>query len=230
MACMLREENGHRCMDLDPTTQLLRSPGIGKVRPNINPGVLSACGHRRRQRAVSTIPAIRGQAAADGKGGFLAAEEKILTTPYYKFGFYDLLVLPTSSPLRRNDLLTGDRTLVDVVVPELALLPRACNALLDSARAGRSAWSGHCSSLCGVNANQIIAFLERLQILSASPHAPWDPPPNAKIHLRFYALALAASTSSRSHAPTTHPQTHRDELDEYAMGAARELKDMAASL
>ncbi|KAJ7602240.1 hypothetical protein DFH06DRAFT_1148576 [Mycena polygramma] len=168
--------------------------------------------------------------SSDDTARFLAAEEKILTTPYYKFGFYDLLVLPTSSPLRRNDLLTGDRTLVDVVVPELALLPRACNALLDSARAGRSAWSGHCSSLCGVNANQIIAFLERLQILSASPHAPWDPPPNAKIHLRFYALALAASTSSRSHAPTTHPQTHRDELDEYAMGAARELKDMAASL
>ncbi|KAF7330388.1 Leukotriene A-4 hydrolase [Mycena venus] len=76
---------------------------------------------------------------------FLAAEEKFVTP--YKFGVYDLLVLPPSFPLRRNgsfffvylrrapndvpaqenaclsfltpSLLTGDRTLVDVVVHEL---------------------------------------------------------------------------------------------------------------
>ncbi|KAJ7075001.1 peptidase family M1-domain-containing protein [Mycena belliarum] len=58
---------------------------------------------------------------------FLAAEEKIVTP--YKFGVYDLLVLPPSFPYGGMEnaclsfltptLLTGDRTLVDVVVHEL---------------------------------------------------------------------------------------------------------------
>ncbi|KAJ7454867.1 peptidase family M1-domain-containing protein [Mycena latifolia] len=58
---------------------------------------------------------------------FLAAEEKIVIP--YKFGVYDLLVLPPSFPYGGMEnaclsfltpsLLTGDRTLVDVVVHEL---------------------------------------------------------------------------------------------------------------
>ncbi|KAG6829304.1 hypothetical protein H0H87_011970, partial [Tephrocybe sp. NHM501043] len=58
---------------------------------------------------------------------FLAAEEKIVTP--YKFGVYDLLVLPPSFPYGGMEnaclsfltptLVTGDRTLVDVVVHEL---------------------------------------------------------------------------------------------------------------
>ncbi|KAJ7178723.1 peptidase family M1-domain-containing protein [Mycena crocata] len=58
---------------------------------------------------------------------FLAAEEKIVID--YKFGVYDLLVLPPSFPYGGMEnaclsfltpsLLTGDRTLVDVVVHEL---------------------------------------------------------------------------------------------------------------
>ncbi|KIM39154.1 hypothetical protein M413DRAFT_447486 [Hebeloma cylindrosporum] len=58
---------------------------------------------------------------------FLAAEEEIVTS--YKFGVYDLLVLPPSFPYGGMEnacltfltptLLTGDRTLVDVVVHEL---------------------------------------------------------------------------------------------------------------
>ncbi|KAJ6577284.1 hypothetical protein B0H19DRAFT_1252651 [Mycena capillaripes] len=58
---------------------------------------------------------------------FLAAEEKIVVP--YKFGVYDLLVLPPSFPYGGMEnacisfltpsLLTGDRTLVDVVVHEL---------------------------------------------------------------------------------------------------------------
>ncbi|TFK38633.1 peptidase family M1-domain-containing protein [Crucibulum laeve] len=58
---------------------------------------------------------------------FLAAEEKIVAS--YKFGVYDLLVLPPSFPYGGMEnacltfltptLLTGDRTLVDVVVHEL---------------------------------------------------------------------------------------------------------------
>ncbi|KDR68677.1 hypothetical protein GALMADRAFT_231006 [Galerina marginata CBS 339.88] len=58
---------------------------------------------------------------------FLAAEEKLVTP--YKFGVYDLLVLPPSFPYGGMEnaclsfltptLLTGDRTLVDVVVHEL---------------------------------------------------------------------------------------------------------------
>ncbi|KAJ7284708.1 peptidase family M1-domain-containing protein [Mycena rebaudengoi] len=58
---------------------------------------------------------------------FLAAEEKIVTS--YRFGVYDLLVLPPSFPYGGMEnaclsfltpsLLTGDRTLVDVVVHEL---------------------------------------------------------------------------------------------------------------
>ncbi|KAG6829889.1 hypothetical protein H0H92_003022, partial [Tricholoma furcatifolium] len=58
---------------------------------------------------------------------FLAAEEKIVTP--YKFGVYDLLVLPPSFPYGGMEnaclsfltptLLTGDRALVDVVVHEL---------------------------------------------------------------------------------------------------------------
>ncbi|KAF8207284.1 hypothetical protein K438DRAFT_2013778 [Mycena galopus ATCC 62051] len=58
---------------------------------------------------------------------FLAAEEKIVTP--YKFGVYDLLVLPPSFPYGGMEnaclsfltpsLLAGDRTLVDVVVHEL---------------------------------------------------------------------------------------------------------------
>ncbi|KAJ6569389.1 peptidase family M1-domain-containing protein [Mycena capillaripes] len=58
---------------------------------------------------------------------FLAAEEKIVTP--YKFGVYDLLVLPPAFPYGGMEnaclsfltptLLTGDRTLVDVVVHEL---------------------------------------------------------------------------------------------------------------
>ncbi|KAJ7352538.1 peptidase family M1-domain-containing protein [Mycena albidolilacea] len=58
---------------------------------------------------------------------FLAAEEKIVTP--YRFGVYDLLVLPPSFPYGGMEnaclsfltpsLLAGDRTLVDVVVHEL---------------------------------------------------------------------------------------------------------------
>ncbi|KAJ7221960.1 Metalloprotease [Mycena haematopus] len=58
---------------------------------------------------------------------FLAAEEKLVVP--YKFGVYDLLVLPPSFPYGGMEnaclsfltptLLTGDRTLVDVVVHEL---------------------------------------------------------------------------------------------------------------
>ncbi|RDB24666.1 Leukotriene A-4 hydrolase [Hypsizygus marmoreus] len=58
---------------------------------------------------------------------FLAAEEKIITP--YKFGVYDLLVLPPSFPYGGMEnaclsfltptLLAGDRSLVDVVVHEL---------------------------------------------------------------------------------------------------------------
>ncbi|PPQ99607.1 hypothetical protein CVT24_005183, partial [Panaeolus cyanescens] len=58
---------------------------------------------------------------------FLAEEEKIVTP--YRFGVYDLLVLPPSFPYGGMEnacisfltptLLTGDRTLVDVVVHEL---------------------------------------------------------------------------------------------------------------
>ncbi|KAL0950506.1 hypothetical protein HGRIS_007315 [Hohenbuehelia grisea] len=58
---------------------------------------------------------------------FLAAEEKIVTP--YKFGVYDLLVLPPSFPYGGMEnaclsfltptLVTGDRSLVDVVVHEL---------------------------------------------------------------------------------------------------------------
>ncbi|KAF7340280.1 Leukotriene A-4 hydrolase [Mycena venus] len=58
---------------------------------------------------------------------FLAAEEKVVTP--YKFGVYDALVLPPSFPYGGMEnaclsfltptLLTGDRTLVDVVVHEL---------------------------------------------------------------------------------------------------------------
>ncbi|KAF8639401.1 hypothetical protein AX17_001526 [Amanita inopinata Kibby_2008] len=58
---------------------------------------------------------------------FLAEEEKIITP--YQFGVYDLLVLPPSFPYGGMEnaclsfltptLLTGDRTLVDVVVHEL---------------------------------------------------------------------------------------------------------------
>ncbi|RPD59495.1 zincin [Lentinus tigrinus ALCF2SS1-6] len=60
-------------------------------------------------------------------GRFLATAEKIL--PPYRFGVYDLLVLPPSFPYGGMEnacltfltptLLTGDRTLVDVVVHEL---------------------------------------------------------------------------------------------------------------
>ncbi|KAH9487215.1 Leukotriene A-4 hydrolase [Psilocybe cubensis] len=58
---------------------------------------------------------------------FLAAEEELVTS--YRFGVYDLLVLPPSFPYGGMEnaclsfltptLLTGDRTLVDVVVHEL---------------------------------------------------------------------------------------------------------------
>ncbi|PFH48207.1 hypothetical protein AMATHDRAFT_196923 [Amanita thiersii Skay4041] len=58
---------------------------------------------------------------------FLAAEEKLITP--YQFGVYDVLVLPPSFPFGGMEnsclsfvtptLLTGDRTLVDVIVHEL---------------------------------------------------------------------------------------------------------------
>ncbi|KAG1741787.1 peptidase family M1-domain-containing protein [Suillus paluster] len=50
---------------------------------------------------------------------FLAAEEELVGMPYH-FGVYDLLVLPPSFPYGGMvPLLTGDRTLVDVVVHEI---------------------------------------------------------------------------------------------------------------
>ncbi|RPD59483.1 zincin, partial [Lentinus tigrinus ALCF2SS1-6] len=64
---------------------------------------------------------------SEDTGRFLATAEKIL--PPYRFGVYDLLVLPPSFPYGGMEnacltfltptLLTGDRTLVDVVVHEL---------------------------------------------------------------------------------------------------------------
>lgn len=58
---------------------------------------------------------------------FLAAEEEVVVP--YKFGVYDLLVLPPSFPYGGMEnacctfltptLLAGDRSLVDVVVHEL---------------------------------------------------------------------------------------------------------------
>jgi len=64
---------------------------------------------------------------SEDTGRFLAAEEDLVGT--YRFGVYDLLVLPPSFPYGGMEnacisfltptLLTGDRTLVDVVVHEL---------------------------------------------------------------------------------------------------------------
>ncbi|PBK87275.1 hypothetical protein ARMGADRAFT_972092 [Armillaria gallica] len=64
---------------------------------------------------------------SEDTGGFLRAEEDIVTP--YRFGVYDLLVLPPSFPYGGMEnacltfltptLLTGDRTLVDVVAHEL---------------------------------------------------------------------------------------------------------------
>jgi len=64
---------------------------------------------------------------SEDTGRFLAAEEKVITP--YRFGVYDLLVLPPSFPYGGMEnacltfltptLLAGDRTLVDVVVHEL---------------------------------------------------------------------------------------------------------------
>ncbi|KIM81710.1 hypothetical protein PILCRDRAFT_821059 [Piloderma croceum F 1598] len=64
---------------------------------------------------------------SEDTGRFLAAEEEVVTP--YRFGVYDLLVLPPSFPYGGMEnacltfltptLLAGDRTLVDVVVHEL---------------------------------------------------------------------------------------------------------------
>ncbi|KAK0431183.1 hypothetical protein EV421DRAFT_1854688 [Armillaria borealis] len=55
---------------------------------------------------------------SEDTGRFLRAEEDIVTP--YRFGVYDLLVLPPSFPYGgMATLLTGDRTLVDVVAHEL---------------------------------------------------------------------------------------------------------------